>query len=139
MEGLFFVIKEIYFSQNIDYRSILFAMLFWVILWKIWDLRGTKKLYNTEIIKKEYTFVPIDPNNINYVSLMLIEIRKYIATTHAPMHTWSHTPVDIKTYFTDMESIEKIKHLENKLYSGEKIPVEEAENINKFFVQHFSK
>jgi predicted RNase H-related nuclease YkuK (DUF458 family) len=55
------------------------------------------------------------------------------------MHTWSHTPIDIKTYFTDMESIEKIEHLENKLYSGEKISLEEAENINKFFVQHFSK
>jgi hypothetical protein len=70
---------------------------------------------------------------------MLAEIRRYIATTHAPMHTWSHTPMDIKTYFTDKESIKKIEHLENRLYSGKNISREEAILINKFFVQHFSK
>jgi hypothetical protein len=139
MEGLFFVIKEIYFSKNIDYVSILLTIIFWVILWKIWDLRDTKKLNWLTTIQNKYSFTPIDPDDSNYVILILAEIRRYIAITHAPMHTWSHTPIDIKTYFTDMESIEKIEHLENKLYSGEKISLEEAENINKFFVQHFSK
>ena len=66
-------------------------------------------------------FHPIYTDDTRYAEKTLIEIRRYLAYRHNPIHSWAHIPHDIELYTTDKDLLAIIEQLEAIEYSG-KIP-----------------
>ena len=132
MEGLFFVIDQIW----ILYPTIMGYFILSILLWYVYYLLYAKK-DNTYILQNPtyITYNPIHPNDILFIEKTLFEIRNYISKKYLPKHTWAHTPKEITEYITNISIIHIIKNLEHKEYLWLPISMEEATDINNQLIQ----
>ena len=154
MEGLFFAIDPVWWITPIHLSSLSITLSAGILMWLttfLYSKRSSKnppsplrynsplevrtqKLYQGGTPTLRFEFMSIDPNIGNYAELTLIEIRRYLASTHQPYHSWAHVPAHIAKYTTDNRLMEIIIELEQVEYSEQDITINEKEQINRELV-----
>lgn len=130
MEGLFFVVDPVWWSNPIQMTSVFSALIWGCILGIYLWYKNKSENPKIEAHPQKYDFHPISTSDPEYAEKTLNEIRKYLAYNYTPHHSWAHILDDIKSYSNDTRLIDIIKQLENIEYSHENMSYTELNSIN---------
>lgn len=133
MEGLFFVIGQVWILHTVSVEYFIFSFIIWYGLHRLYTQRKSTIVIWKKLDTVSYS--PVEPNDALFIEKTLLEIRSYLSKKYLPEHTWAHTPNEIKKYTTDQSLIQLIKELEYKEYTWIVPDRNEAIHINTQLIQ----